>query len=128
MVGDEIMAANTSHTKEDPLETEINLRIAEQQDEVKKLREENLRVMELAEECQRQLEKINTEAEHQEQETHKYISQVVAQSKERQPRGRLWPIPRRKNTYKPSVISTVTSRIYSNEGTRKPFENEATTT
>jgi precorrin-2 methylase len=84
MVGDEIMAANTSHTKEDPLETEINLRIAEQQDEVKKLREENLRVMELAEECQRQIEKINTEAEHQEQETHKYISQVVAQSKERQ--------------------------------------------
>ena len=66
MVGDEIMAANTSQTKEDPLETEINQRIAQQHDEVKKLREENLRVMELAEECQRQLEKINTEAEHQE--------------------------------------------------------------
>jgi hypothetical protein len=52
MVGDEIMAANDSQAKEDPLETEINMRISEQQDEVKKLREENLRVMELAEECQ----------------------------------------------------------------------------
>ena len=64
MVGDEIMAANESHVKEDPLEIEINMRITEQQDEVKKLREENLRVMELAEECQKQLEKINMEAEH----------------------------------------------------------------
>jgi flagellar motility protein MotE (MotC chaperone) len=63
------------NSRMDLLEAKLQSLIAEQEEELTKLKEENMRVKALQEECQQQLERLNRETEEQQRQASSWASE-----------------------------------------------------